>query len=347
MNARSVHGEGNQLFVDDLLEEWPADRAALDALRERVLATPSYRHALIAQEGRVTAISIKSFAYSDERLDADEDPALSGFEEAGLAHADRRVLSARENGEFCRAVLAAVERNRRDDVTMHMTGQPLVAYALMRSMATDVPIIFGGALAIVGLLILVLFRRISPILLAASVVVLSLVSTLGIAQLLGFPISLPTQILPSFLLAVGVGYVVHLLTIFFRVLGSAGSREAALERALRHVGLPILMTAVTTIAGLVSFVAASMEQAFQLGITGAVGGSRSRSSSRWSSCRRSSSSPRSGRSPCGRTSRPRTSCSGPARGSRSATPGSSWRRPASWRSPRSPCCRGSTTPRTR
>ncbi len=184
---------------------------------------------------------------------------------------DRRVLSARENGEFCRAVIEVLDRNRRDGITVHMTGQPLVAYALTRSMATDVPVIFGGALAIVGILILLLFRRISPIVLAASVVVLSLLSTLGIAQLLGFPISLPTQILPSFLLAVGVGYVVHLLTIFFRVLGPERSREEALERALRHVGLPILMTAVTTIAGLVSFIAASMEQAYQLGITGAVG----------------------------------------------------------------------------
>ena len=268
VNARSVYGEGDQLFVDDLMREWPANEEELASLRERVLGTPSYQGALIADEGRVTSLTLKSYAYSDEALGEDE---FAGFDEASVDHSKRRVLSAVENGAFCRAAIAVVERHQREGIRVHMTGQPLVAYALTRSMATDIPVIFGGALLIVGSIIILLFRRLSPIILSTTVVVMSLVSTLGVAQLLGFPISLPTQILPSFLLAVGVGYVVHLLTIFFRALSQESDRAAALVVALRHVGPPILMTAVTTIAGLVSFVAASMEQAYQLGITGAVG----------------------------------------------------------------------------
>ncbi len=87
VNARSVYGQGDQLFVDDLLEDWPDDQAALDALRARVLATPSYQHSLIAQEGRVTSMAIKSFAYSDEGYEADEEAAVSGFDEVSIDHA--------------------------------------------------------------------------------------------------------------------------------------------------------------------------------------------------------------------------------------------------------------------
>lgn len=267
VNIRSVRGEGDQLFVDDLLEEWPQNASDLAALRERALSTPSYIDAVISEDGSVTALNVKSFAYSDEEVEGGE---LAGFEEQSVV-GKRRHLSARESSAFSRAVIEAVDRHRRDDYVVHLTGQPLVAYALTRSMAQDVPLIFGGALALVGAMIVALFRRLSPVILSTLVVVLSLISTLGIAQLLGFPISLPTQILPSFMLAVGVGYVVHLLTIFFRALEERGERAEALEHALRHVGLPILMTAITTIAGLVSFVAAEMEQAFQLGITGAIG----------------------------------------------------------------------------
>lgn len=267
VNVRSVYGRGDQLFVDDFLKDWPTSAADLGDLRARALATPSYQDQVISVDGKTAAIQIKSFAYSDEEVEGGE---LAGFEGDAPA-GPRRVLSASENSEFSRAVIAVVDRHRRDDYVVHLTGQPLVAFALTESMREDIPRIFGGALFIVGAMIVLLFRRLSPVLLSAAVVVLSLLATLGIAQLLGFPISLPTQILPSFILAVGVGHVVHLLTIFFRALGDEPDRGRALEVALRHVGLPILMTAVTTIAGLVSFVAASMEQAYQLGVTGAIG----------------------------------------------------------------------------
>lgn len=267
VNVRSIYAEGDTLVVDDLLQSWPEDQRALDLVRARALSTESYVDNVISADGKVTALKVRSYAYSSTEGPGGE---LSGFEDTppGVV---RENLSAREHAAYSRAVIEIVDRFRRDDYTIHMTGQPLVAFGLTRSMAQDVPRIFGGALLLVGIMIVVLFRRLSPLLLSSSVVVLSLISTLGIVQLLGFPISIPTQILPSFMLAVGVGYVVHLLTIFFRALSRSGDRPAALEHALRHVGLPILMTAATTIAGLVSFVAADLATAFQLGISGAIG----------------------------------------------------------------------------
>ncbi len=267
VNMRSIYGEGDTLVVDDLLQSWPQDSAAVEVIRERALSTASYIDNVVSADGSVTALQVRSYAYSKEDLEGDE---LAGFEDTPPS-VMRENLSAREHGEYSRAVIETVDRFRRDDYTIHLTGQPLVAFGLTRSMAQDVPKIFGGALLLVGVMLIALFRRLSPLLLSATVVILSLISALGIAQLLGFPISIPTQVLPSFMLAVGVGYVVHLLTIFFRALGRVGDRGDALEHALRHVGLPILMTAATTMAGLVSFVAADLSTAYQLGISGAIG----------------------------------------------------------------------------
>ena len=270
VNVRSVYGRGDELIVDDLLQVPPENAADLAALRERVLSTPSYIDSMISVDGRVTALQVKSYAYSTAPADEAGGGDLVGFDDS-LAPLPRDFLSASEISEFSRVLIEVVDRHRREDTIIHLTGQPLVAFALTRSMAEDVPVIFGGALAIVGVMIIGLFRRIAPVVLSSLVVVLSLLSTLGFAQLAGFPISLPTQILPSFMLAVGVGYVVHLLTIYYRAFDRGTDRVASLEIALRHVGLPILMTALTTIAGFMSFMAAEMEQALQLGITGAMG----------------------------------------------------------------------------
>ena len=267
VNVRSVYGRGQELVVDDLRRNWPSSEEAVSALRDRVMSTPSYLDSVVGSDGRVATLLVKSFAYSHRAIEGGD---LAGFKEP-TSRAPRKFLSARESSEYCRTVLEVVERHRRPDYVIHTTGQPLVAYALTRSMVEDIPVIFGGALVLVGALLLVLFRRWSPVLLSATLVILSLVSTIGLAQLVGFPISLPTQILPSFVLAVGVGYVVHFLVIFFRSIEQGEDRNHAIETTLRHVGLPMLMTTLTTSAGLMSFVAAEMEQALQLGLTGAMG----------------------------------------------------------------------------
>jgi predicted RND superfamily exporter protein len=61
-----------------------------------------------------------------------------------------------------------------------------------------------------------MFRRITGVLLPLVIVGSSLLCTVGIMAFLKVPIKVPTQILPSFLLAVGVGTSVHILAIFFR-----------------------------------------------------------------------------------------------------------------------------------
>jgi len=266
-NVRSVFGDGDRLLVDDLLEVMPHSDAQLAQLKARVLGTPSYRNSMISADGRVVVVIVEANAYSSE---AQAGAVLGGFDDFG-DEGERPLLTGAENSEFCESVLAVVERHRRDGLEIHLTGQPLIAFALTRSMKADFPKIFGAALALICTLIALLFRRLFPVLLAALIVILSLVSTLGISQLIGIPVGLPTQVLPTFLLAVGVGYAVHLMTIFFRTLGERPDRATSLDITLRHVGVPILMTGVTTAAGLLSFVAAEMDQVMDLGILGAIG----------------------------------------------------------------------------
>lgn len=270
VNVRFVRGVNDELIVGDLLEEIPTTPGEMAEFKERVLSTPAYIDTMISKEGEITAVHVKSLAYPVEGIEGGD---LAGFAEDGESNerTPRNYLSAEESEAFCQSVLDVIERNRTDDVKMSMTGQPLVSFALTSAMRQDVPKIFGGALGLIGLLLIVLFRRLSPVVLSALVVVLSLLTTFGLSQFLDLPIGLPTQVMPSFILAVGVGYSVHFMTIFLRSLAESGDRNAAIEVALRTVGLPIAMTALTTAAGLVAFVAAEMEQVLDLGVLGAVG----------------------------------------------------------------------------
>jgi len=109
------------------------------------------------------------------------------------------------------------------------------------------------------------------VLLPLFIVILSLLSTISVMALFGVPISIPTQILPSFLLAVGIGAVVHLLAMFFKHFNEHHKKEDAIAFALGHSGLAIVMTSLTTAAGLLSFSTAPVSPIADLGIFAALG----------------------------------------------------------------------------
>jgi len=117
----------------------------------------------------------------------------------------------------------------------------------------------------------IMFRRITGVVLPLIVVILSLLCTLGIMAFLGVSIKVPTQILPSFLLAVGVGTSVHILAIFFQRYRQSADKEDAIAYALGHSGLAVVMTNVTTASGLMSFSTAEVAPIADLGVFAGVG----------------------------------------------------------------------------
>jgi predicted RND superfamily exporter protein len=268
-NARAVRGQGDVLLVDDLLEDLPRDAAELAALRERVRTTPSYLDALISSDLRVTAVIVRTLAYSPSGGDGE---LLEGFEPEASTEPESRVfLTGEENAQVIRAVQAVVDRYQGTDFPVRMAGSAVLPHELSTAMLREVPRFFGAAVLSIAVLLSLLLRRVVPMLMALAVVVLSVIATLGVAQILGYRITLSTQILPSFLLSVGVGYSVHLLVMFLQELDRCGDRREALEQALRHSGLPIVMTGLTTVGGMASFLSASLQPIKELGVTGSAG----------------------------------------------------------------------------
>ncbi len=269
VNIRSIYGLGDELVVEDLMEEMPQTAADLEALRARVMSTPSYLDGVISADGRITSIIIETDAYSS--LGSGDD-LLTGFDDESPAAPVARVfLNGDENAEIVRAVKDVVAEYQAPDFPIQIAGSVLLPYELQMAMVREMPLFSGVSLLVMGGLLFVLFRRIAPVLLTLAVVVLAIVTTMGLSDLMGIGLTLSSQILPSFLLAVGIGYSVHLIAIFLQHLDEHGDRRAALVHALEHSGLPILMTGVTTVAGMLSFLAAELSPINEFGIVGSLG----------------------------------------------------------------------------
>ncbi len=266
VNVRETRGEGDELIVRDLLEGWPLDADALGAVGERAFANPLYQNYLFSKDQRVTTLIVELEAFS---VDVDPDDALTGFEDASVTRL--RSLTGEQEAESIAAISAVLDRFRTDDLEIYLSGGPAAAAHLAAEMMDNMTLFVCLSLVAVAVFLFALFRRAAAVFLPLAVVSLSIVSTFGVMALIGMPLGIPTQILPSFLLAVGVGGSVHLLVIFFRAYDAGQSRADALARALHHSGLAIVMTALTTAGGLVSFLGAAVQPVADLGIFAPLG----------------------------------------------------------------------------
>ncbi len=275
INARNTRGEKDELIVEDLLEDWPKSGQDLEAIKKRAMSNSLYENIIISEDGSFTTIIIETNNYSheDEELDVfagfDSDFAPDMAE--SMKPTDRQYLTDRENSEAVNAVQNIVRKYQGSDFKVYVAGSPVVTDFLKRTMLKDMRKFLGLAILTIGVLLFLLFRRISGVLSPLLVVMLALLSTVGAMAAAGVPLKLPTQILPSFILAVGVGDAVHLLSIFFQKFRETGDKGSAMEYALGHAGLPIFLTSLTTAGGLLSFSTADIAPIADLGIFAAVG----------------------------------------------------------------------------
>ncbi len=282
VNARNTRGVSDGIIVEDLLENWPEDQKALAELKNRVLSNPLYRDRLISKDGQTTTIIIQADAYSTPEVEFDD--ILGGFDDTDLAVSGtvsktasstnvepRNYLSEHERSAIVMSVSQIAETFQADDFTINLAGSPVVTNAVKKTMRADLMLFLRLAVLVIGICLFMMFRRLTAVVFPLLVVVLSLVSTLGSMAFLGVAIKMPTMILPSFILAVGVGDSVHILAIFFQNYKRSGNKKKALVKAMGHSGLPVVMTSLTTAAGLASFFSAKIAPVADLGAFAAAG----------------------------------------------------------------------------
>jgi predicted RND superfamily exporter protein len=199
---------------------------------------------------------------------------LAGFEEDASKRRPtehRKFLSGEENRQIVEAVERVVARHQAPGFEITLAGTPPMITRLADLMQRDMQRFVGLSLLLIGVLLYFLFGSVAGVVLPLLVVVVSLAAMLGLVVLAGEKITPPLQILPTFQLTVGVAYPIHFLSIFFGELRAGATREDAVAHSLGHSGLPIIMTALTTMGGMASFATASLQPLAILGYLVPVG----------------------------------------------------------------------------
>ncbi len=259
VNAEYIQGKGDDLVVEDLLDRLPVTENELRELRQRIMSHPLHRGRLISDDGEFTIIILKPMVFSQSGpvggSEQNPDQLLSQNELAEFYSSVQKVCTEFAAPEFHIFVGGEIAA---EQVLSEMTFSTMGRFTIITSLLI---------IAITGLL----FRRLSGVIFPLLVVNCALFSTLGLMAFFQVPMTLNSTILPSFLLAVGIGDSVHILTIFYRHFDKHNDQEEAIAFTLGHSGLAVVMTSLTTAGGLLSFVTAGIEPVAELGIFAAGG----------------------------------------------------------------------------
>ncbi|MBP5434837.1 RND family transporter [bacterium] len=153
-------------------------------------------------------------------------------------------------------------------------GLPVVKEHISKDVPKDMMIFMPLGLLIMFFILLISFKQIRGVILPFSVVVMSIVVSMGLVPLMGWKMTVVTIILPVILIAVANGYGIHIISRFQLENMMADGKKSAAELAktvFSELTIPVLLTGVTTIAGMLCLITHTVVPAAQLGILSSIG----------------------------------------------------------------------------
>ena len=171
---------------------------------------------------------------------------------------------------FMKDLRVITEKPEYQHFTFYFTGNaPMMEFA-MESMGQA-----GNLMSIMVLIVMVLlwflFRSLSAVVWPIVVIVGSAIWTIGTASLLGITLSNMVTLTFMLIFAVGIADCVHVLSAYISYRKENLSHEQSMAQAYRKTGVPIFLTSVTTMCGMLALTVSDIPQITVFALTSAMG----------------------------------------------------------------------------
>ena len=244
LSATNIRDKGDYVEAGPLATIVPRTAEDIAILRDDAEYSPIMRRNFISADGEATAINL-----SYESRPDDPEWELEIFDIV-----EQQIAPLR--GDF--------------EITFQL-GRPRLNVEIDRGLTRDLKELIPISLAVLVLVISIFLKspRVVPIPLVTSA--LSVLWTLGFMAMAGIPITLLTAMIPALIIVIGAVEDVHLVSSYLEGLdeNEADPRAAAIRHMGGHVGLPILITSLTTTIGFAANVITEIPLIFEFAIASA------------------------------------------------------------------------------
>jgi len=265
-NAELTIGTEDGIEISKIVDDWPLSQAELLERREAYLRKPMLVGGIINEEADFGALILEMDRSStDPPEEILAPPEQRPFPE-DLANTENlypQVTDAKIAEILARPEYAAYEFYHSGDV-------PINAY-YNRILFVEPFVLLGVAILIIAVILAVTFRSVIAVLAPIVVIVLSLIATVAIMAALGFKIGMGFGSTPTLLTAIGVAHSVHILSEFRSRFSLGRDRRQALVETMTLVGVPCLLTSLTTAVGFASMSFGPIRTLAQGGVINSIG----------------------------------------------------------------------------
>ena len=240
-NIINIKGSDYGIEIGKLVDEYELPKTALEfeKLRNNILNNPMYKGSIVSE---------------------DETASLIVFNIENDANVN---LIAKEVIEKTTA-LQIPEK-------LYYIGSPMLVTYISDLMRKDLTTLLPIAFLVIAIILLLSFRSVSGVILPLLIAVVSIVWSLGSMAFLGIKMSMISNNIPIIILAIGSAYTIHVINRVNKV-HLEEQHSDTIKTALVYVFIPIMLAALTTIIGFISFIFGSyLDMIVDFGIFTALG----------------------------------------------------------------------------
>jgi hydrophobe/amphiphile efflux-3 (HAE3) family protein len=219
--------------------EIPKSREKIEQYKQEMLSEPILKNVVVSENGESLAIYIR--------------------------------LSGDYNTQDIKQKLFNIVEPYRGPEEFYIHGRPIIESWVSEYISRDA---IRLAVPIVLLVIFVLFinfRSIRGIILPLTIMIGSIIWTLGLMGIFGKQITIVGIMLPTLILVISSSYSIHFLNQYYKDVKSDLQRKEDVERSINNIGKTIILAALTTIAGFAALTINKIRPMFELGIFVLIG----------------------------------------------------------------------------
>jgi len=232
--AKRMDGEDGTLVVRDLMPTVPESDEERDDLRAYVADQEMYVNNIISSDGLYAGIVVE---------------LLPDIDDSAVYASLRQLIDAQENA-----------------ADIYVAGGPAVNAEMTTSMKGDLVQLIPFVLLVLAIVLYLSLRTVAGVILPLAVVLLTVIWTAGLMAWLGIPMAMISTTLPIMLIAIGVADAIHILTDYYAGLRGGEEKRSAIRTVVKHIGMAIVLTSITTLVGFLSLGTSPVQQVMQFGL---------------------------------------------------------------------------------
>lgn len=243
------YAQDEEIIIENLVPETiPVNQDEIEKIRTKAMSKDFLVDRIYTQDSKMTWLMLKLHPFPPE-----EEYGASPINTVGY-----KVLEILANKKYKKYNIKA-------------TGMPVMAVEELDYAELEMGKLTLFAFLISIIILIIYLRSFRGVIIPLITTIISIILVFGFMGLSGIKINATMVSMPVFLgFAISIGYSIHILNFYQRCILITGKRKESVYFSIQQSGWPLLFTAITTIASLLSFCFIDLVPIQWLGITSAA-----------------------------------------------------------------------------